>query len=153
MTFMRTLLTVLGTTVFAACGGGGDQKPADTQPATPTPAATPGSPLTPAAGGKVIVIAMTTDAAGNNKFTPNDFEAHQGDVMRFTLETGVHNVNFLADSNRTLTSPPAVSPLLQLPGQTYDIAVDFPPGRYFFQCDSHALLGMVGYVKVEERER
>lgn len=153
MSKLNAMLSLGALSFLVACGGGGDQKPSETPPATPTPAATPGSPLTPAAGGKVIVIAMTTDAAGNNKFTPNDFEAHQGDVMRFTLETGVHNVHFLADSNRTLTSPPPASPLLQLPGQTYDMAVDFPEGRYFFQCDPHALLGMVGHVKVEERER
>ena len=73
--------------------------------------------------------------------------------MRFTLGSGVHNVHFLADSNRTLSNAPAASPLLQLPGQTYDIAVDFPEGRYYFQCDPHALLGMVGHVKVEEREK
>ena len=137
--------------LVVACGGGGEQPKADTQPSA-TPAATPGAPLTPAAGGKVINIEMTTDAQGNNKFTPNDFEAHQGDVMRFTLATGVHNVHFLADSNPTLTSPPAASALLQLPGQTWDIAVDFPEGRYFFQCDPHALLGMVGHVRVESRE-
>jgi plastocyanin len=58
-------------------------------------------------------------------------------------------VNYLADSNRTLTSQ-ITSPLLQLPGQTYDIAVDFPEGRYYFQCDPHALLGMFGHVKVEK---
>jgi plastocyanin len=137
-----------------ACGGGEKQQPApDTQKAAPTAAATPGAPLTPKEGGKVITIELTTDDKGVNKFTPNDFEAHQGDVLRFTLGSGVHNVHFLADSNRTLTSPPPASPLLQLPGQTYDIAVDFPEGRYYFQCDPHALLGMVGHVKVEEREK
>jgi plastocyanin len=150
---MRIVKTMFGAGVACAlsigCGGGGEQKSPVTQAATPTSAATPGSPLTPAAGGKVIVVEMTTDAAGNNKFTPGDFEANRGDVMRFTLGSGVHNANFLADSNRTLTNAPAASPLLQLPGQTYDIAVDFPAGRYFLQCDPHALLGMVGHVTVK----
>jgi plastocyanin len=27
--------------------------------------------------------------------------------------------------------------------------VDWQPGTYFFQCDPHAALGMVGRVKVE----
>ena len=155
MNVMKTglRLVVVGCCAFViSCGGDGEQQPPAEQP-PPTPSVTPGSPLTPAAGGKVIVIEMTTDEKGNNKFAPNDFEAHQGDVMRFTLGTGVHNVHFLADSNRTLTSPPPASPLLQLPGQTHDIAVDFPEGRYYFQCDPHALLGMIGHVKVEERER
>jgi len=144
------LLGVLAATSVLACGGKDQQPPEAKAPATPT--VTPGSPLTPAPGRKVIEIEMTTDAQGNNKFSPNEFEAHQGDVMRFTLGSGVHNVHFLADSNPTLTSPPPASPLLQLPGQTYDIAVDFPEGRYYFQCDPHALLGMVGRVKVERED-
>jgi plastocyanin len=48
---------------------------------------------------------------------------------------------------------PAASPLLQVPGQTYDIAVNMAAGRYYFQCDPHALLGMIGYVKVEDEDR
>ncbi len=144
-------LTVATIALTTACGGGEKETPATTTPPA-APAVTPGSPLTPADGGKVITIEMTTDEKGVNKFTPSEFEAHQGDVMRFTLVTGVHNVHFLADSNRTLSSPPTASPLLQLPGQTYDIAVDFPEGRYYFQCDPHALLGMIGHVKVEKRD-
>ena len=27
------------------------------------------------------------------------FEVHRGDVIRFVLKSGVHNVHFLADSN------------------------------------------------------
>lgn len=149
LSFLAAVATAV--TLTFACGGG-EQK-ADTPSATPqTPAASPGGPLTPAAGGKVITIEMITDDAGNNKFVPNDLEAHQGDVLRFTLVSGVHNAHFLADSNPGVQGLPAASPLLQLPGQTYDIAVDFKPGDYYFQCDPHALLGMVGKLEVEERE-
>ncbi len=138
-------------TLTFACGGG-EQK-ADTPSTTPqTPAATPGGPLTPAAGGKVITIEMITDEAGNNKFVPNELEANQGDVLRFTLVNGVHNAHFLPDSNPGAQGLPAAGPLLQLPGQTYDIAVDFKPGHYYFQCDPHALLGMVGKLEVEEHD-
>lgn len=149
---IRYAAAFLALIVAAACGKQEGAGTADTHQmgAAPT-TSTPGAPLTPRDGGKVIVVEMTTDEQGNNKFSPNDFEAHQGDVLRFTLGSGVHNVHFLADSNRTLSNPPAASPLLQLPGQTYDIAVDFPVGRYYFQCDPHALLGMVGHVKVEDR--
>lgn len=153
MNITKPGVTLAGLTLLLACGGGEKQPAGDTMKAAPTPAATPGAPLTPKEGGTVITIELTTDDKGVNKFTPNEFEAHQGDVMRFTLGSGVHNVHFLADSNPTLTSPPPASPLLQLPGQTYDIAVDFPEGRYYFQCDPHALLGMIGHVKVEEREK
>jgi plastocyanin len=110
-----------------------------------------GGPLTPAAGGKVITIEMMTDEQGNNRFSPNDVQANQGDVLRYTLVTGVHNVHFVADSNKAVASElPAASPLLQAPGQTFDIAVSWAPGRYYFQCDPHALLGMVGHLKVED---
>jgi plastocyanin len=154
MNTIRLGSALAGLAFLLACGGGEkqDHTAADTHKAAAPAAVTPGAPLTPKEGGKVIVIEMTTDEKGVNKFTPNEFEAHQGDVMRFTLGSGVHNVHFVADSNRTLASPPPASPLLQLPGQTYDIAVDFPEGRYYFQCDPHALLGMVGHVKVEERK-
>ena len=148
---IRYVAAFIALTFTLACEKEDDHEKAESHPAPSPATTTPGAALTPAPGGKVIVIEMTTDAQGNNKFSPNNFEAHQGDVLRFTLGSGVHNVNFLADSNRTLTNAPPASPLLQLPGQTYDIAVDFPEGRYFFQCDPHALLGMVGHVKVEDR--
>ena len=148
----RFLFSAILTIAGAGACGGGEQK-ADTTPAAQqTPAATPGGPLTPTAGGNIITIEMVTDEAGNNKFVPNELEVHQGDVLRFTLVSGVHNVNFLPDSNRTLQPVIAPSALLQLPGQTYDIAVSFKPGHYFFQCDPHALLGMVGRLEVEERD-
>lgn len=146
-------LTAIGAlAVLAACGGGADTR-ADTsttasQQATPTP----GAPLTPAAGGKVVTIEMLTDDEGNNKFSPNKFEVHQGDVLRFTLVSGVHNVHFLPDSNAAAQGLPEASPLLQAPGQTFDIAVNFKPGHYYFQCDPHALLGMTGRLEVEEPE-
>ena len=144
----------LGLGLLVACGGGEKkEEPAMSHDSAPSITTTPGSPLTPKEGGRVITIEMTTDDKGNNKFVPNDFEAHQGDVLRFTLGTGVHNVHFPADSNRALTREIGPSPMLQMPGQTYDVAVDFPEGRYFFQCDPHALLGMVGHLKVEEREK
>jgi plastocyanin len=60
-------------------------------------------------------------------------------------------VHFLPDSNPRLREPLPASPLLQLPGQTYDYLLDFEEGRYFFQCDPHALLGMIGYVRVKDR--
>ena len=139
---------VVAGVVGAACGGGGEQK------AAPAPAGQAagqaGGPVTPGPGGKVITVEMNTDDQGNNRFTPADFEANQGDVIRFTLVTGVHNAHFLADSNPGAQGLPPAGPLLQVPGQTYDVAVSFPPGRYFYQCDPHALLGMIGHVTVKE---
>src|SRR4030095_7556342 len=105
--------SLIALSLLIACGGEEKEehgKEAEHK-ATPT-TATPGAPLTPKEGGKVIAIEMTTDAAGVNKFSPNDFEAHQGDVLRSPFGWGVHNVPFLADSTRTLASPPPASPLL-----------------------------------------
>jgi plastocyanin len=148
-----TPLFVSAVVALAACGGG--EKASEQTPAATPPASAPsaGGPLTPGPGGKVITIEMTTDAQGVNKFVPNNLEAHQGDVLRFTLGTGVHNVSFPADSNPPGATLPGPSQLLQLPGQTHDVAVSFPPGKYYFQCDPHALLGMTGRLEVEESER
>ena len=148
---LLTLTSLAAVTVAIACGGA-EQKSDSTPAATPQQTATPGAPLTPAPGGKIITIEMVTDEQGNNKFSPNKLEAHHGDVLRFTLVTGVHNVSFLPDSNPGVQGLPAASPLLQVPGQTYDIAVNFKEGHYYFQCDPHALLGMTGRLEVEERE-
>lgn len=145
---MRTSfrLSIAAVLVAAACGG---EKPADNMANMPAMSAnaTVQGPLEPAAGGKVVEITMTSDDKGNY-FTPTDPEANPGDVLRFKLVLGVHNVNFLADSNAGKTGLPPMSGLLQLPGQTHDVAVSFAPGTYFFQCDPHAALGMRGHLKV-----
>ena len=99
-------------------------------------------------GGKVIVIEAHSDSSGNY-FKPNQISAQRGDTLRFTLATGVHNVDFLADSNPGKKGLPPVSAMLQLPGQTLDIPVTFEEGTYYFQCDPHALLGMKGHVVVQ----
>lgn len=119
----------------------------------PAPGAAPGEPQPSSApAGKVITIELITDETGNY-FKPKDIEAHPGDILRFTLTVGVHNVHFLPDSNPGVPNLPAASELLQLPGQTVDVPVTFAPGKsYYFQCDPHALLGMQGHVKVEAEE-
>ena len=150
-----TIPFVLATALVLGACGGQEQAPPDTAqaPAAPAqPSSNMGENLTPDPGGKVIVVQMMTDEQGNNRFDPSDFEAHQGDVIRFTLKTGVHNVNFLADSNSVKTRLPAASPLLQLPGQAVDLKVTLPEGKYYFHCDPHALLGMKGRLEVENKE-
>ena len=55
-------------------------------------------------------------------------------------------MHFLADSNAGKNSyPQTPSDFLQLPGQTWDLAVKMPAGSYYFQCDPHAALGMKGH--------
>jgi plastocyanin len=97
--------------------------------------------------GRVIVVEASSDANGNY-FKPSTIEAHRGDVVRFTLKAGVHNINFLPDSNPGKSGLPPASDMLQMPGQTYDLNVTFGEGRYYFQCDPHAALGMTGHLRV-----
>ena len=145
----RITVVALGTLfVIAGCKGAEQAKPADTTPSAAPSAAAPSGEVKPGPGGKIIEVEMTTDET-SSRFTPNEIEAHKGDVLRFTLKVGVHNVDFLADSNTVKTGLPATSEMLQLPGQTHDVLVTMEPGKYYFQCDPHAALGMKGHLEVE----
>ena len=143
---------VLVSAGLVACGS--EPGPAsDPQQTASQPSATAAAgPQTPDPGRRVITVEMLTDDQGNNIFRPAEIEAHRGDVLRFTLVSGVHNVHFVADSNPGKTGLPPAGPMLQLPGQTTDIKVTFAPGDYYFHCDPHALLGMTGRLEVEEDE-
>lgn len=145
------LVASLVTMAAAAACGGGEKAAPDTTTTTAAPAAAEGAsgPQTPDAGGTVITVEMTTDDKGVNRFTPSDFDAKRGDVLRFTLVQGVHNVHFLPDSNPGVQGLPAASQMLQLPGQTQDVKVSWGAGKYYFQCDPHALLGMMGHLTVK----
>lgn len=127
----------------AACN---DARDAEASPPADAPAAE--APAIPSTG-NIITVELITDGAGNF-FKPAEVQAHRGDIIRYVLTAGVHNVNFVADSNPGATNLPPVGPLLQLPGQTFDVPVNFAPGRYYFHCDPHALLGMIGHVTVTE---
>jgi Plastocyanin len=118
--------------------------------ATPTDGKAPAAPaVAKATNGRVIVVEAYSDASGNY-FKPNEIEAKPGDILRFTLKSGVHNVHFLPDSNTGKTDLPPASDMLQLPDQTYDVNVTFAKGKYYFQCDPHAALGMKGHLEVED---
>lgn len=138
-------LFAIATILIVSCGG-------DT--AVPSPEGDDDSPAAAAASdakltGTIIEITMHTDEKGNY-FSPSEIEAHEGDVLRFKLVTGVHNVNFLPDSNPGKTGLPPVSMYLQLPGQTLDIPLTFGEGDFYFHCDPHAMLGMVARLEVED---
>jgi plastocyanin len=146
----RATLVLAALLATAACGGKDRAGDSDDSPAAPSTTAAP--PAAPAAKqtGKTIVVELYTDEKGNY-FKPNRFEVHRGDMIRFTLMSGVHNVHFLADSNPGKKDLPPMSEFLQLPGQTYDYVVSLAPGKYYFQCDPHALLGMIGHIEVEDK--
>ncbi len=139
---------LIAALVVAACGEG--PKEGGDAGATPqVSTATPGV-ATPDPGGRIIAIEMETQTDGSNVFEPPQVEAKRGDVLRFILISGVHNANFLPDSNPGKAGLPAATPLLQLPGQSYDIKVNMAPGQYYFHCDPHWLLGMIGHLTVTE---
>ena len=156
-TAVKTTLTgaaaLAALVATVACGGGNAPASGESTAAAPAvavPAAAPAAgPQTPDPGRRVITVQLIADDKGS-RFEPNEIEAHRGDVIRFTLSLGVHNVDFLPDSNPGVHGLPAPSDMLQLAGQTYDVKVTFPKGKYYFQCDPHVALGMRGHLEVEE---
>ena len=143
MTRFHRTLALTAALVAAACGGAKDS--ADTSSAAASADAGP-APADPT--GKIITVFMTTDEKGNY-FSPNVIDAARGDVVRFTLKMGVHNVSFPHDSNAIKSGLPKSSDFLQLPGQEYDLPVNLAPGSYYFHCDPHAALGMKGTLNVK----
>jgi plastocyanin len=151
-TIRSVAVALVVASALAACKGG--EKPAVDSTAKPPAAAADAngfsaSNVTPDPGGKVVTVELYSDAVGNY-FKPAEIHAKRGDVIRYSLKVGVHNVHFLADSNAGRSGyPQAPSDLIQLPGQTLDLAVKMPAGTYYFQCDPHAALGMKGHLIVE----
>lgn len=131
------------TLSLGACGGDDTTTPSE-RGAGPAESAAPA----PEPTGEVIEVKMVTDGAGNY-FEPAEITAKPGDVVRFVLVSGVHNVSFPAGQNAGAAGLPEASPYLQLPGQTFDLVVGLAPGTYAFQCDPHAALGMVGTLTVQ----
>lgn len=148
-THIRLLVSAAAIASAIACSG--EKKEGAESEAAEHAAAPPAAAPSAAATGDTILIETWTDGTGNY-FKPNKIEAHPGDVLRYVLKQGVHNVHFLPDSNTIKTGLPPASELLQLPGQTYDLVVSMAPGHYYFQCDPHAALGMKGSLEVEKKD-
>lgn len=153
--FLRLGVLTIAVTLTGACRGSDTAAVDDASPGGAPAGQAAGASsawatdLQPDAGGQVHTVQMITDGAGN-RFEPADLTVKRGDVIRYTLQTGVHNVHFVADSNPTRNGIPATpSDYLQLPGQAIDAKVTAAPGSYFYQCDPHAALGMVGRVTVQ----
>ena len=150
MRMLLSAVSLLSVSILLGCSTekkGEQEDSASGQAVTPTAS---GSSATVQATGDTIVIEAWTDGVGNY-FKPNKIEAHPGDVLRYVLKVGVHNVHFLPDSNEIKTGLPPASDMLQLPGQTYDLIVSMAPGKYYFQCDPHAALGMKGELRIEKQ--
>jgi plastocyanin len=143
------LAAALATVACTGTESTSTPKDAGTSAPSATAQVAAGGPFTPDPGHKIITVELASDGTGNY-FKPAEIHAKPGDVVRYTLKVGVHNVHFLPDSNAGRTGyPQAPSDFLQLPGQTYDVLVHLAPGTYYFQCDPHAALGMKGHLIVE----
>lgn len=142
---MRKIVWLLAAAV--ALGGCGGDAPAQTSADAASPAEA--VPAAVERTGTVIDVEMVTDDRGQY-FAPSEITAKRGDVIRFTLVSGVHNASFPADQASSTVGLPEAGPFLQLPGQTYELTVGMAPGSYAFQCDPHAALGMVGRIQVVE---
>lgn len=133
----RFMLTLGAAALVAACGTG-------------DAATVGGSAAAPSVEPTGTVVEVRMMSVGGEKFGPEELTVQRGDVVRFVLESGVHNVSFPADQNIAGVRLPDASPYLQVPGQTHDLLIDLPAGEYTFHCDPHAVLGMVGKLTVLE---
>lgn len=147
---LRTLVGMVGlggAMLTAACGGDAPNAPAATDGSAPSAAAAPAAADVPLTG-NVVEVKMISGSG--ERFEPAELTVKRGDVVRWVLVAGVHNASFPAAKNPAGVTLPAATPYLQAPGQTHDMTIDLPPGEYFFQCDPHVALGMVGTLTVEE---
>ena len=143
MSRLSNIITFGSVFVLIACGGDAKAPPATTNAET-APVVASVKP-----SGRVITIDMFSDEKGNY-YKPAELEAHRGDVLRFVLKSGVHNVHFTPEANPGKSGLPLASDFLQIPEQTWDFTVALAPGHYVFQCDPHAALGMVAKLEVED---
>jgi plastocyanin len=148
MSIRQSYATPFVLAAIIGCSGG-DKTPSQGTPAAPGAAPSAAPTVNPT--GKVVVVELYSDDKGNY-FKPAKLEVHRGDLIRFTLKSGVHNVHFLPDSNPGAQGLPPASEFLQIPEQTWDFVVGLAPGHYYFQCDPHALLGMTARLEVEDEK-
>jgi plastocyanin len=136
----RVALAVL--VLVSGCGGpdSAGESTGEVRPA--------GTVTAPVPHGTVHEVKMVS--GNGERFEPADLTVKRGDVVRFILQSGVHNASFPADRNPAGVKLPAATPYLQAPGQTFDMVIDLPRGEYVYQCDPHAALGMMGTLTVTD---
>jgi plastocyanin len=153
---MRAMTMVAGMALaLAACGGKGEEKPAEQ--AAPAPAETPA----PAATGASHEVDMEFDGKVA-KFVPAELTIKAGDVVKFVVKSGPpHNVAFYADSipagaadvlNKAMaeTMGPLTGPMKVGIGESYEISfAGAPVGEYRFFCTPHLPFGMRGKITVQ----
>lgn len=104
---------------------------------------------------RIVEVRMVTTRQGaSGEFLPREVHARQGDVLRFRMADGdaQHNVSFAGFASETrVMGTPADSPYLFEQGQSWQVRIDLPPGRYEFTCHPHHQTGHRGVLVVEER--
>ena len=162
------LALLAGAAVLGACGGGGENKGADTTakaaPSTNPPAAAPAPTSTVpkvAATGATHEIKMVGDDKGY-RFEPADITIKAGDALKFVMVTGgPHNVAFdgetmpadakaQLDANMDQKLGELQSPMLMNPNEAYVVSFGgVKPGKYTFHCTPHLAMNMKGSVTVQ----
>lgn len=145
-----SLFALLGLSLSLTACAGDEATAGEETSAAAVPAEAPAAaaPAPAAATGEVVEVKMIMNGA-ENYFEPANVTVKQGDVVRFTLVSGVHNVSFPAAKNPGMNGLPAASPYLTTAGQTHDMVVDLAPGTYNFQCDPHVAMNMFGTLTVQ----
>jgi plastocyanin len=153
---MRAMTMVAGMALaLAACGKGGEQKPAEQGAPAAAPAAAP------ATTGVTHEVAMDFDGK-KGTFTPAELTIKAGDVVKFVVKSGPpHNVAFAADSipagaadvlgkAMAETMGPLTGPMKVGIGDTYEISfAGAPAGVYKYHCTPHLPFGMHGTITVQ----
>lgn len=154
---MRAMTMVAGMALaLAACGGKGEQKPADQ-----APAAAPADQAAPAATGAKHTVDMEFDGK-TAKFVPDNLTIKSGDVVEFVVKSGPpHNVAFYPDSipagaadalgkGMPETMAPLTGPMKVGQGETYDVSfAGAPAGEYKYYCTPHLPFGMKATITVQ----
>jgi plastocyanin len=149
---MRAITMVAGMALaLAACGKGGEQKPAEQA----------AQPAAPAVTGATHEVAMDFDGK-KASFTPAALTIKAGDLVRFVIKSGPpHNVAFYPDSipagaaevlgkAMAETMGPLTGPMKVGIGETYEINfAGAPAGKYRYFCTPHVPFGMVATITVE----
>jgi plastocyanin len=163
------LALLASAAVLGACGGGGENKAADTTgkgaapaaPANPSAAGPTSTVPKVAATGATKEIKMIGDDKGY-RFEPADVTIKSGDALKFVMVTGgPHNIVFdgetmapdvkaQLDANMDQKLAELSSPMLMNPNEAYVISFGgVKPGKYTFHCTPHLAMNMKGSVTVQ----
>lgn len=85
-------------------------------------------------------------------FDPQRLTAQLGDTIRFVQRGGLpHNVRFRSTPDGVELAEAEESPMLTAPGDVWDLLLDrrFRPGKYFYVCVPHEVMGMAGILYVQ----